>query len=96
MIDRFARRARWGAHAEGDFGRAPLQQRGSIQGQATAEAVQRAASGMPQNTGPAAPAHRRPPQPDQIGPCRLQLQEVSRLWKSTCRWIVLALPHISE
>ena len=30
------------------------------QGQATAEAVQRAASGMPQNTRPAAPARRRP------------------------------------
>ena len=43
--------------ATGDMGRASGP---TGQGQATAEAVQRAASGMPQNTGPAAPAHRRP------------------------------------
>ena len=43
--------------ATGDMGRASGP---TGQGQATAEAVQRAASGMPQNTGPAAPARRRP------------------------------------
>jgi hypothetical protein len=41
----------------GDIGRASGP---TGQGQATAEALRRAASGMPQNTGPAAPARRRP------------------------------------